>query len=177
MVRSANKLERMKRFFYKNPSQEVHVRDLAERIDCSAGFVSENIGSLVEEDVVKEKRKGNMRTFIAKTASTKYKERKKASNIQEILTSGLGEHLENKLYPDAIVLFGSYLKGTDTEDSDIDIAVINGRKQPPNLSSYEEIFERSISLTQIDSLEEAENNFVNTLANGLVLKGYLEVTK
>lgn len=170
-----DKLQKMERFFYKNPSSEVHVRELAKKLGCSAGFVSENIGSLLEKDLVEEKQKGNMKTFTVKTSSTEYRKRKRAWNIREILTSELPEYLENELYPDAVVLFGSYLKGTDTQDSDIDLAIINGREKSLDLSAYEDKFERSINLTQIESLSDSEKDFVNTLANGFVLKGYLDV--
>jgi len=170
-----DKFQKMERFFYKNPNTEVHVRELAKKLDCSAGFVSQNINSLVEKGIVEKKRKGNMKTLTARTSSTEYRKRKRAFNIQEILTSGLPEHLENELYPDAIILFGSYLKGTDTEDSDIDLTIINGRKKSLDLFSHEDKFERSINLTQIENLDDAELDFVNTLANGFVLKGYLNV--
>jgi len=175
MTKPADKFERMERFFYKNPNVEVHLRGLAESLDCSPGFISKSIGSLVEENIVKEEKKGNMRTFTAKTSSTEYRNKKRGYNIEEVLTSGLPDYLENELYPDAIVLFGSYLKGMDTHDSDIDIAIINGREESLDLSSYEEDLERNVSLTKISSLDDAEPDFANTLANGLVLKGYLDV--
>lgn len=165
----------MKRFFYKNPTSEVHLRELAEAIDVSPGFVSKHIPSLLEEEMVVEKREGNMRMFSADTSSSRYRRGKRAFNIREILVSDLVPDLENGLYPDALVLFGSYLRGTDKEDSDIDIAVVNGREEPPDLSVYEKKFERRIKLTRT-SPNKAEPEFIETLANGLVLSGYLEVS-
>lgn len=165
----------MKRFFYKNPSSNVHLRELAEIIGASPAFVSKHIHSLLEEGIVVEKRGGNMRIFSADTSSSRYRRSKRAFNIQEILTSELVPYLENRLYPDALVLFGSYLKGMDTEDSDVDIAVVDGREGVPDLSDYEKKFGRRIKLTHASS-NEAEPEFIETLANGLVLSGYLEVT-
>lgn len=173
MVRSIQELERL---FYKNPNSGFHLRGLAEIIDASPGFVSKHIRSLLERDIVDEKREGNMRVFTAKTSSGEYRRNKRAFNIREVLTSDLVPYLENKLYPDAIVLFGSYLKGTDTEDSDIDIAVIGGRDKIPPLSEYEGEFDRKIKLT-LTALDEAEPEFIETLGNGLVLSGYLEVSQ
>lgn len=171
----SGEFEEMERFFYKNPASEVHLRELAETIDVSPGFVSKHISSLLEKGIVAEKREGNMRIFSADTSSSRYRRSKRAFNIREILISDLVPHLENRLYPDALVLFGSYLKGTDKEDSDIDIAVVDGRKETPDLSAYEKKFERRIKLTHI-SPNKAEPEFLETLANGLVLSGYLEVS-
>ncbi|MFB6088236.1 MAG: nucleotidyltransferase domain-containing protein [Candidatus Aenigmatarchaeota archaeon] len=175
MAKNTDKFERIVRFFYKNPNKEIHVRGLAKSLDCSVGFISQNISSLVNDGIVEEDRKGNMKTFTARSTSSEYRKKKRAWNIGEILVSDLPEYLEGELYPDAIILFGSYLEGTDSEDSDIDLAIINGREKSLNLSSYEDKFERDINLTQIDSLNNSEKDFLNTLANGLVLKGYLEV--
>lgn len=171
----SEKIREMERFFYKNPRAEAHLRELADKIDVSPGFVSKHIHSLLKRNIIDEKREGNMRIFFADTSSNKYRRSKSAFNIREILTSELVPYLENKLYPDALVLFGSYLKGADTEDSDIDIAVINGRENVPDLSEYEEKFERRITLTHV-SQNKMEPEFIEALANGLVLSGHLDVS-
>lgn len=168
-------IEGLKRFFYKHPNSRVHLRKLARRLDVSPGFVSEHITSLVDGGIVKESREGNVRVFTADTSNAEYRRNKRAFNLWEILNSDLVPRLEDHLHPDALILFGSYLKGADGGKSDVDIAVINGRREIPDLSDYEEEFERSIRLTQVDSLEEAEPEFLETLANGFVLSGYLEV--
>ncbi|KXB08306.1 hypothetical protein AKJ56_01540 [candidate division MSBL1 archaeon SCGC-AAA382N08] len=170
----SEKYLKLERFFYKNPDLKTHLRGLAEKINTSPGFISKKIDSLIKKGIVKEKREGNMRTFSANTRNDKYRRSKRAFNIQEILTSDLIPQLENNLYPDGLILFGSYSKGTDTKNSDIDIAVLNGRKNTTDLSDYEEKMERSINLTYT-TLEKAEPEFIETLANGLVLTGYLEV--
>lgn len=172
-----SKREKLERFFYKNPNSEPHLRELGRTLELSTGFVSEKISSLVEKGIVIQKQKGNMKIFAANTSSKDYIRHKKAYNLDEILTSDLIHEIENQLYPDVLVLFGSFLKGTDTVESDIDLAVINGREKNLDLSKYEKEFERSINLVQIISLEDSEDEFVNTLINGFVLSGYLEVKK
>lgn len=168
-------VEKIKRFFYKNPNSRIHLRRLARSIELSPAFVSTHIDGLVEGEIVKEEREGNMRIFFANTSSPKYRMNKKAYNLKEILTSDLVPFLEENMYPDCLVLFGSYLRAADTEESDIDIAVINGRDISLDLSDFEQNFERMIKLTMVDGLEEAESEFIETLINGLVLSGYLEV--
>lgn len=170
-----NGVKKIKRFFYKNPNSNVHLRRLARSIELSPAFVSTHIDCLIEGGMVEEEKEGNMRIFSANTSSPKYRMNKRAHNLKEIFTSDLVPFLEENLYPDSLVLFGSYLRGTDAENSDIDIAVINGRDKSLDLSNFEEKFERKIKLTIIDDLEKAEAEFAETLINGLVLSGYLEV--
>jgi len=74
------------------------------------------------------------------------------------------------------VLFGSYSRGEDDEGSDIDLAVINGKEAAIDLSEYERELDREINV-QETRLEEAGENFKTTLANGIVLTGYLEVMR
>lgn len=77
--------------------------------------------------------------------------------------------------PECIVIFGSYAKGEDTRESDIDIAVMTAMKEYPQLDIYEADLKRKISLHLIDNIQNEEKDFINTLANGIVLYGYLEV--
>jgi len=87
--------------------------------------------------------------------------------------TGLIDELEEETVPESIILFGSYASGEDSSGSDIDIAVINGRKTEINVSEYEKELGRKISIQNID-LDEADQNFIETLANGIVLRGYLD---
>jgi len=55
------------------------------------------------------------------------------------------------------------------------LAVIGGRDIEVNLSDFEEKLGREIQLTRVENLKEESAEFRNTLANGLILQGYLEV--
>ena len=77
-------------------------------------------------------------------------------------------------HPEAVVLFGSYAQGEDTENSDIDLAIITKRKMNLNMQSFQKKLGRKI---KIQELEKAKitREFLTTLANGIVLAGYLEL--
>ena len=81
----------------------------------------------------------------------------------------------------AIVLFGSYRKGDDNEESDIDIAV-----EVIDESRYIEDFgvigkfgyRRGITVNlNVFSRDKINNNLFSNIANGIVLDGFLEVKK
>ena len=166
----------LERFFYRNPDRSIHLRELSRELDVSTGYISGKIDQLIEQGIVNEKKKGNMRSFSAVTSNRRYRLSKKSFNINQILSSDLIRYIDENLYPDTTVLFGSYLEGTDNQESDIDLAVINARKKSLDLNSYETEFEREINITNIEKLEDCGKSFKNTLANGLVLSGYLKVS-
>jgi len=99
---------------------------------------------------------------------------KRSYNLFSLYRSELVNEL-TEIYnkPEAIVLFGSYSKGEDTEESDIDIAVITERQKDVNLAVFERRLYRKIKVLEIQR-PRIEKEFWNTLINGIVLYGYLE---
>ena len=69
-------------------------------------------------------------------------------------------------------MFGSYAKGEDTEQSDIDIAIITKDNARLELKPYESKLSRKINIIEID-LASSKKEFLNTIANGIVIDGYL----
>jgi predicted nucleotidyltransferase len=101
---------------------------------------------------------------------------KRSLNLYSLYSSGLvSELVDFYKIPECIVVFGSYAKGEDTRESDIDIAVITNMKEYPQLDVYDGDLKRKISLHLIDNIKNEEKKFINTLANGIVIYGYLEV--
>lgn len=81
--------------------------------------------------------------------------------------------------PEAIVLFGSFAKGEDVEESDIDILIISPNKNQENLEDFVNAFEkelnRKINIHILLSLDKSSAEFKNAVANGIVLYGYIKV--
>lgn len=159
-------------YFIQRPD-EIHIRGLSEEVEMPYPSVRKALKDLEEKGFVESDKKSKM-TFYSPT-DEKFRRAKKQVNLEKLGDSGLTESLEEKLRPEAIVLFGSYLEGRDSEDSDIDIAVIGGRNKNPDLTSFEERLGREIQITQIENLKEESREFRNNLANGLVIQGHLEV--
>ncbi|MBI2672747.1 nucleotidyltransferase domain-containing protein [Candidatus Woesearchaeota archaeon] len=82
--------------------------------------------------------------------------------------------------PKAVVLFGSYRKGDDTEKSDLDIAVEIIDNKDVQIVELEPIpqlgYRKNIPVNlYIFSRKKIDLNLFANIANGIVLEGFLEV--
>lgn len=173
MIKELTSNERRVLEYFAERPEEIHIRGLSEKLEMPYPSVRKALKHLEEKGFVESDKTSNM-TFYS-PADEKFRKAKKLVNLEKIGDSGLIEFLEKELRPEAVVLFGSYLEGQDRQKSDIDLAVIEGREKHLNLADFEEKLGREIQLTQVENLKEQNKEFRNTLANGLVLQGYMEV--
>ncbi|MFH0836868.1 MAG: nucleotidyltransferase domain-containing protein [Candidatus Aenigmatarchaeota archaeon] len=157
------------------PSTEFSYREIERKTGESIGTVSKYVKIVEKKELVKVRSAARAKFVRANTESQDFVSFKKIYNLEILHISGLIYHLNQTLHPDSIILFGSFSSGTDHEKSDIDIAVIHGRETELDLSVYEKKMNRRISLTRIKNIKKSSNEFKNTLANGIVLSGYIEV--
>ncbi|MEK6899104.1 MAG: nucleotidyltransferase domain-containing protein [Nanoarchaeota archaeon] len=100
---------------------------------------------------------------------------KRIENLKLIYESGIITILE-EIFPGAtIILFGSYSKGEDTTESDIDIAIVAVKEKEVNLERLSKRLEREISLNFYDSLKKIDKHLRNNILNGIVLTGSVDV--
>lgn len=117
-------------FFMENPYGEVYLRQAAKNISLSPFAVKKYADLLLEENLITEERRANLRYFKANTGSLPFRHLKIAHSLDAIAKSGLVEYiLKNTPNVSSIVLFGSTAQGEDDEKSDLDIVVIGARKQ------------------------------------------------
>jgi predicted nucleotidyltransferase len=91
----------------------------------------------------------------------------------DLQNSGLIYLLEKELMPKSIVLFGSYFRGEDVEDSDIDLFVESKRREM-DLGKFENILKRKIQLHFSEKFKDYPPELKNSIINGIVLEGYLK---
>lgn len=164
--------ERVAQLFFQQPHSSFHLREIARKTEMSASTASHAIDELEERELVTVTKKVTKR--VEASNNQEFRDRKRVYNLHQLLASGLIDKLEQNYHPDALVLFGSYARGEDASDSDIDLAIINGRQQETELKKWEQKLNRSINLHQV-RLQEAGDNFKSTLANGIVVRGYLDL--
>lgn len=144
------------------PTTIFHIRKLSRLTNLSTTAVTKVIRELQKENIITITRTDLSTNVVANIESVNYRHYKQLLNIHR-LKSIIKEPLVKTL-----ILFGSYSKGEDLETSDIDLFVVG---KFLNLKKYEKELNRSINVvTSMDSIE-----FKNTLANGIVLKGYLKL--
>ena len=165
--------------FFKEPTQEHYLKEISKKADVAHTSVKKHLEKLTNEGIIKEtiQKKGsrNFPVYTANVDGGAYKRMKRGYNRDNLSLYGLLNFLSIKLMPRTLVLFGSYARGEDTEDSDIDIFV-EAKKKDMDLSSYEKYseFNRKIQIHFSEKLKELPKELKNNIVNGVVLKGYLE---
>ncbi len=170
-----NSAKQVLEYFFKHPTEEIHVRGIEKKIDMPYSSVRKALVELGEKELLSKREESKMTFFKARRENREFQEMKRIFNLRKIFESGLVDELEQEYRPDAVVLFGSFLVGNDREESDIDIAVVNGREISIELGPFEDEFNREIQIVEVKNPKEEDVEFRNTLANGFVLTGQLEV--
>ncbi len=162
------------RIFFESPEKKFHIREIARITKLSPPGVMKIVKNLVKDGLLIEE-KGKVVKNVYASKSEKFVQMKRLFNVYSLYECGLISFLRQKYEePEAIILFGSYSKGEDISKSDIDIAVITGKNMSLNLKKFETILKRKINVHEI-KIKNAEKEFLNSLANGIVLYGYLKV--
>ncbi len=176
-------LLKITRFFIENPYQEVYLRQLAKKLKLSPFAIKKYADLLLEDKLIKEERKANLRYFKSNINNLFFKHLKIAFNLRIILKSGLTGFLtENIPNVSSIVLFGSIAKGEDDKKSDVDILVI-GKKKYINLDKFEKTIDKRIT-THMFSWSEWNNKakkdkafYYEVVIHGIPLYGELPLVK
>ena len=167
------------RFFLENPTTPIHLRALAKQLKISPGWLSQNLPHLVKSGLLlkEESAGGRLQLLRANRDSPVFQRLKISLNFFSLHDSGLLDALITAYHkPECIILFGSYRRGEDTEESDIDIAIITSFPVKKDWSSFERKLKRNIKIIELHK-KRIEPEFMNTLANGLVVYGYLDVRR
>jgi predicted nucleotidyltransferase len=167
------------KFFLDCPLKEIHLRALARTLKISPTWAAKISQALAKQSLIISKKDKDKHLTILKAdrESSHFKRLKISSNLYSLHQSGILDHLiQNYSKPEGIVLFGSYRRGEDTEESDIDLAVITTKTVHLQLNNFEKKLLRKIKIIEI-SPGKIEQEFMTTLANGIVLYGYLTIKK
>lgn len=176
------KMDILKLFFHE-PEKSFHLRELARILNTSPSTISKSANELVSKDILKSESSRGFKLYKANTENPNFKEAKILYNITHLRESGLLIFLTEKLnYPKTIILFGSFRKGDNIPESDIDIFIETSSKKELNLEEYERKLGRKIHLFQlspneIQNMKIKNKELLNNIINGIVLDGFFEVFK
>ncbi len=167
-------------WFFSFPNDETTLNSLSEKLRISKTTANNVVIRLLKEGFLVSKIIGKAWQIKCDQQHYYNYTRKISYNLSMIYESNITKEI-NKLIdnPRAIILFGSYRKGDDTENSDIDLAVeVLGDKEI-------EILKFGIFLSfgyrknvvvnlHIFSRNKIDLNLFANIANGIVLEGFLE---
>jgi len=177
MIRKSIK-ETIKEYFLINPTAKLRVREIERTLNLPLPSVIRYCKELEKERILITLKIGNITFYTANRSNDKFLLEKKLHNIKLIYESGLIEYLKQELSNPAIVLFGSFAKGEDTEESDIDLYIETPSKKKITLKKFEIFLKRDIQVFQHKNIKEISNpHLANNVINGITLNNYIEVFK
>ena len=171
---------RVAKLIFNYPNKTFHIRMLEKETGFSTTAIIDSINELRKFEVIQMEYTALTTNIKANLESEAYRFYKLVFNLYRLKRYKFVDNLI-KIFnqPEAIVLFGSFAKGEDIEESDIDILVICSSKPEKYLDGTINVFEkemnRKINITILPSLDKSSKEFKNAVANGIVLDGYIKV--
>jgi len=166
--------------FFNEPTKPHYLIEISKKSKLAHTSTKKYLISLKKEGIIKENidRKGKrlFPVYMADINNPSYKYYKKIYNLIKIHNCKIIDHLRDKLMPKSVVLFGSYFKGEDIENSDIDIFV-ETKNHVIDLAKFEKELKRKIELHFNENFNNYPKELKNNIINGEVIYGYLEVYK
>lgn len=145
----SNSLILILKLLFLNSSSEFHLNAIARRIDVSPSTVSKELDNMYSLSIVTRKLKGNMTLYQINKEGIIFEELRKIFLKYELLDEIISKELD-RFDINFALIFGSFAKGTETENSDIDLLIVS--------SIPENLILRSVS--RLEKKTGREINFI-----------------
>jgi predicted nucleotidyltransferase len=161
------------RLLFKRSGDSLNQRQIANALNVTPPAVLKSLPFLEKMDYITIKKDKETKRLSIELNKRNHKvmQLKRVDNLKQIYESGLVDYLEKEFAGATIILFGSYSRGDDLINSDIDIVIIGRKEKKINLEDYEKRLERKINVNYYDSFDKIHTNLKENLANGIVLAG------
>ena len=175
-LKLTNLQQEILRLLFVKIGASLNQRQIAMLLGVSPPAVMKSLPYLERDDLIKiQKDKETKRWSIELNRNNRTMQLKRADNLKLIYETGLADFLEKTFAGATIILFGSYSRGEDIINSDVDIAVIGRKEKDINLTNYEKELERKMNINFYDSFKNIHKNLRENLCNGIVLAGSVEL--
>jgi len=176
-LKLTNLQQEILRLLFVKAGISLNQRQIANFLEVSPPAVMKALPHMEKESLIKiQQDKGTKRWSIESNRNNhKVMQLKRADNLKLIYETGLADFLEKEFAGAAIILFGSYSRGEDIINSDIDIAVIGRKDKQIGLTKYEKELERQIKINFYDSFKSIHKHLKENLCNGIILAGGVEL--
>lgn len=157
--------------FFGEPTKIHFIREISKKVGLSQSAVRNHIKFLFEKNMIIKKKSKPFDGYISNRDNDEFIFCKMIYNLSSI--KALRDFIIREIFPKAIVLFGSYLRGEDIESSDIDLFVLTNSKKEIDFSYFEDVLERKINVLYSNNLELLDKVMQGKIKNGFVLEGEL----
>jgi len=165
------------RVFFINPTKKFNLKEISRLSRIAHTSVKNELEKLIKQKlIIKEIEIRGKRKFpvYSSNINEKFLELKRIHNESAIKQSELIAYLRAQLMPNLIVLFGSFSRGEDIEESDIDI-FIESKPKEIDLKKFENILNHKINLIFKPNINLLKKEFLNNILNGIILYGIIEI--
>ena len=173
--------QKVQAWFFAYPTKEFTLNEIYKAVGIAKTTASQTVQQLAAENFLVKETIGNLWRIKANQGHPDFVIRKIPHNLQLVYESGIVEYTKS-LFPQsrAIILFGSYRKGDDTHESDIDIAVevLDDKElRTSEIGGIHELgYRKNVKVNaHIFSRNKIDINVFTSIANGILLDGLLEV--
>jgi predicted nucleotidyltransferase/biotin operon repressor len=170
-------------WFFSYPNLENSLNELSESLKISKTTAKQIVEQLAKEGFLLKKVYG--KTWrITNNLSHEYNYSEKISFNLSLVYSAYFKKIKKELLnlienPQSVILFGSYRKGDDNENSDIDLAVeVLGEEnlQIIELGKIDLGYRKNVPVNlHVFSRSNIDINLFSNISNGIVIEGFLEV--
>lgn len=154
--------------FFEDNYREINVREYARLMKISAPTASKHLFMFEKEGVLISRKDKNYILFRANRTNPSFIDLEKA--YFRIVLEQLSSYLHEKINYNAVILFGSLIKGEVTISSDVDI-YLDSKQKDMQVLDFEKKLNRKIQLHFKNSLEN--ESLRNNISKGLLLKGQM----
>ena len=112
------------KLFFKDPEKEYYFREIAKNLNKEPSHYQKYLDNLVADKVLLDERRGNMRFFRLNGRHPLYKEIKSIISKTTGLENELKELIDILDNVECAFVFGSIAKGTENNNSDVDLMLI-----------------------------------------------------
>ncbi|MEK6834977.1 MAG: nucleotidyltransferase domain-containing protein [Nanoarchaeota archaeon] len=158
--------------FFKFPRKNFQLREISRLTKIALPSTKKYLEELSKNQLILKNRETLYKSYNANLENKDFRLYKKFSTL--ITLKDLVTEIENKINPDAIIIYGSASRGEDIEDSDIDLFII-GKEKALNLNNFEKELNRKVHIIFENNIKSLSKEFLNNLINGILLYGYLKV--
>jgi len=162
---------------FAKAGMSLNQRQIAKHLNVSPPAVIKAIPELKRLELIKVSQDKESRRWAIELNRENHRviQLKRAENLKVIYESGLADFVEKEFAGATIILFGSYSRGDDTFNSDIDLAVIGRKHKEVSVKKFEDIIEKKININFYDSFDKIHKNLRENLFNGITLYGGIEL--
>ncbi len=177
-MKSKNIKDKVRKYFFISPTIKLRVRQIERELKIPLPSAIRYVKELEKEEILRKSETGNVVFYSGDRSSKNFLLEKKLFNIENLYSSGLIDFLITELSNPVIIVFGSYSKGEDVEDSDIDLYIETPSKKEIKLEYFEKILKRKIQIFRHKKISEVKNiDLANNIINGILLNGFIEAFK